>query len=392
MARHYSVPQFFRQVPNALLKRYFVGKDLFAALAFETMPETKPEGLLEAWGALPDETRRTIEPEFREIFELACEKGFRAIVDEAEWQLRDDEVARLVLVEKLAALKGHHERAMTAFLDHHDCWRGATRFFRADTLSYWRKRRGLPTNPAAIDLDSRAVLAAEIGKWFRDAEGRGRNCVVELFRRDTRDYFFAYPEDFANESIEWVGDQFDRRPHTPAFEVVYVWSASDGTLDVNHRGARKALEPLQAIFARNILKLDKLPPDAKNERIYNLNPLKRREFQFVRPADSGIDTVSVRRLRLSSVLRKGDRIALEADTKTNKLALYDVIEQAGTAFALEHWNVTHAEFAVDLTATQDKAARRETFTVGWPNSCSLKYDELGLKLRAMLVASGIEPR
>ena len=27
-----------------------------------------------------------------------------------------------------------------------------------------------------------------------------------------------------------------------------------------------------------------------------------------------------------------------------------------------------------------------------PNSCSLKYDDVDLKLREMLVASGIEPR
>lgn len=30
--------------------------------------------------------------------------------------------------------------------------------------------------------------------------------------------------------------------------------------------------------------------------------------------------------------------------------------------------------------------------ITYPNSCSLKYDELGLKLRDMLSASGIEPR
>jgi hypothetical protein len=32
------------------------------------------------------------------------------------------------------------------------------------------------------------------------------------------------------------------------------------------------------------------------------------------------------------------------------------------------------------------------FTISWPNSCSLKHDEIGLKLRAMLEASGIEPK
>ena len=33
-----------------------------------------------------------------------------------------------------------------------------------------------------------------------------------------------------------------------------------------------------------------------------------------------------------------------------------------------------------------------TIRITHPNSCSLKYDELDLKLRAMLNASGIEPK
>ena len=33
-----------------------------------------------------------------------------------------------------------------------------------------------------------------------------------------------------------------------------------------------------------------------------------------------------------------------------------------------------------------------TIRITYPNSCSLKYDEIGLKLRDMLEASGIEPK
>jgi hypothetical protein len=51
---------------------------------------------------------------------------------------------------------------------------------------------------------------------------------------------------------------------------------------------------------------------------------------------------------------------------------------------------------VGITATvkpDPKApAKTVTFQVTYPNSCSLKYDEIGLKLRAMLTASGIEPK
>ena len=43
--------------------------------------------------------------------------------------------------------------------------------------------------------------------------------------------------------------QFGQRPHHPAFEVVYVYSQSDGSLDLNFRGARTAVEPLQGLFA-----------------------------------------------------------------------------------------------------------------------------------------------
>ena len=55
MARHYSTTNFSRQMPNALLARYFKGKGLLADLDFAAMSETKPDGLLAAWLALPND-------------------------------------------------------------------------------------------------------------------------------------------------------------------------------------------------------------------------------------------------------------------------------------------------------------------------------------------------
>ena len=109
---------------------------------------------------------------------------------------------------------------------------------------------------------------------------------MEALRRGERDYFFAYPEDYSQQRIEWVEGKFDRRQHNPAFEVIYVYSQKDGTLDLNFRGVNKAVEPLQAMFATAILKLSELPPDPTDDRVYDLNPLRERGFQFVydRPA------------------------------------------------------------------------------------------------------------
>jgi len=41
MAKHYTTMDFFRQIPNALLARYFQGQGLFADLDFAAMKEAK---------------------------------------------------------------------------------------------------------------------------------------------------------------------------------------------------------------------------------------------------------------------------------------------------------------------------------------------------------------
>ena len=128
MARHYSTKDFFLQMPNALLARYFQERGLFEDLYFAAMKEAKPDELFEAWLALPDAQRNEIDAELLDIFELCCEKGFLAILDEARWQLRETPGQITPLVETLSALPNHFERAMVTFLGHKDFWKGAPRF------------------------------------------------------------------------------------------------------------------------------------------------------------------------------------------------------------------------------------------------------------------------
>ncbi len=64
----------------------------------------------------------------------------------------------------------------------------------------------------------------------------------EPFRRGDLDYFFAYPEDYSQQSPEWVNGPFGIRPHNPPFEVIFVYSQYEGSLDLNYRGSYKAIE------------------------------------------------------------------------------------------------------------------------------------------------------
>lgn len=181
MAQHYSIKDFFRQMPNALLARYFKTKDLFQRAGLCGHEKDQPDELFVAWLALSDKQRNAMDAEFREIFEMSCEKGFRAVIDEAEFQLDEEEFT--AFVEKLSALPNHFERAMITFLDFNSCWKGANRFHHADTLPYWRKRKHLPHKSAALDDASIDDLATRIRSYFHLTDGRGNNCVVEPYRR-----------------------------------------------------------------------------------------------------------------------------------------------------------------------------------------------------------------
>lgn len=392
MGRHYSTRDFFRQMPNALLATYFASRDALAQVDFAALKETRIESLFAAWLELPESQRNAMDAELREIHALGCEKGWCAIRDEAAWHFREAPERRAEFMEKLSALGSHSERAMVTFLDHPEYWPGATLFYHADTLSYWRKRKGLPHRPASVHEDGRNALADDIRNYFHRTEGRGKNCVVEAYRRGNLDYFFAYPEDYSQQSVEWINGTFDRKPHNPAFEVVYVYSQKGGTLDLNFRGSLKAVEPLQGMFATAILNLPELPPDPRDNRVYDLNPLRERNFQFVREPASGIERVAVKKLRLTSRIKRGDRITLEADPSRNPHAVYDLLDQVGQALRLKLYDVTQVEISAFIKTAVDKPSKRISFRITHPNSCSLKYDDLDLRLREMLTASEIEPR
>ena len=100
----------------------------------------------------------------------------------------------------------------------------------------------------------------------------------------------------------------------------------------------------------------------------------------------------MKKLRLSSKVKKGDRITVEADATKNPDAVYELLDQIGKSMPLHLYNVTQVELTASVDGDTNKPPKAVTIRITHPNSCSLKYDELGLTLRDMLHASGIEPK
>ena len=390
MSRHYSTREFFRQMPNALLARYFAARGVLKNFDFTAMKETKIEPLFEAWMAVPEAQRANMEVDMRELGDMSNEKGVKAIIDEALFHM-DQEGEHPSFVGLLMGLPGHHERAITVFLDYTPLWRGATRLYHADTLSHWRKRKNLPKKKAAIDPLNIEALSAAISRYYRDAEARGLHCKVEPYRRGELEYFFAFPEDYAQNSMEWDGDDFALHSRHPPFEIVFVWDAKEGRLDLHLSGDRKAVEPLQAIFAETILNCDELPADPADTRVYDLAPHQRKDFAFTWEPGSGIERVAVNKLRLGLYRGVGNKLTLEANPRRNSHAVYALLDKLAPSLQSHEYFVAQVGITALVKLAPTAPVKTVTFQVTYPNSCSLKYDEIGLKLRTMLEASGIEP-
>lgn len=388
MSQHYSTKLFFRRVPNELLQRYFHSKSLLLNLKIADLKETKIDPLFDAWLKLPERQRNVMDAEFRTIWEMSCRKGFIAIRDEAEFHWREKPDTFTAFNEQISALKGDYHRAMISYLEYPEIWPGAVRFYQADSLSFWRKRKNMGNLPAHVDKESIKEFERMLQHYFYRMEGRGENCVVEVFRRGTLDYFFAYPEDHAQQSLEWVNGEFENRPHNPAFQIVFVYSQDDATLDLNFRGDIRTSDALQEMFSIAILKQDKLPPNPDDNRIYDLEPLRNRHFKFVYDDEMGIEKVFVKKIRLTSKLVKRQRITLEAD---DDKALYDQLERMQQAISLQHYRMDMVELKAEVIVPFQPKLKKVTIRIACPCSCSLKYDEHELKLRQMLKLSGIEP-
>lgn len=384
MSKQYSPKHFFRKAPNRFLKQYFTEKNVLSGMIFHKLTETKIEPVYEAWLKLPEDVRRKIERDFQEIDELATEGGVKAILDEANYHEEN-------LAEKFTELDSPHSCAFWTFLTRNKYWGGASAFYHADALpfSYWRRRKNIPCVEAKTDKASINELERKLGNYFHYKQGRGKNCKVDCYKRNDLDYYFAYPEDYSQASIEWEAQEFKRRPHHPAFEIIFVYSQNKGTLDIYLSGDRKPVPDLQEIFA-NIILQTKLKAADKDERVYNLNQLLSRDFQFIYGIESGIKKVAIKKLRIK-IHGKNCRITLEADPSDNKHAVLDLLDEKTKNLHPHQIAVTQVGIKViSMPNLLSEKTKTRTFDISYPNSCSLKQDGRDLIIRKMLKDSNIE--
>jgi hypothetical protein len=372
MTRHYAPKTVLRQVSNSLLKEFFDHRNLLQDVLWHFQGPREIQKIFDAWQALPREQREEVERAFRSVHEMACEAGIKALVEDGSFHEVD-------LATEFGRLEGFYDRAMWAYLRHHEIFYVASIISYADGLlrgRYWIRRNDLPPKSPDVSSDTIQALANALSDYYRREQGRGQRCTVERYLRVGRyHYFFAYPDDYTDTYIGHAEDgTLMRRPQKRAFEVIFVYDPESGTLDLFAQGDRRLKNHLQQIFGLLILH-ERLKPDDAPTRVYELNGLLYRDFAFPTDPQDGIEEVRVRALRLSLVGSGGGQISIEAAPKESHEDIYDIMDRylaKGLVPAL-NFNVTQATLDIRFAPTNGSRSRRSlVFDVTYPDSSNLK--------------------
>ncbi|MBI1328208.1 MAG: hypothetical protein GC136_11305 [Alphaproteobacteria bacterium] len=386
MSDQYSLKHFLRQAPNDLLAQYFENQRIKTDLDISDLKETKIEPLAELVENLSDKQRKQVESDFVSIFYLANQAGYMA--------LRQELGSSASKIDGLECL----EAAFTCYLRFYKQFEAALIFQPYfDQDRYWRKVAGLPGTMPENPKQKIKQLEQALSEHFQ-FEGRGRNCKVEYYNRDTRHFFFAFPEDYPARFVYWKDKQFEREVIHPALEVVFVYDDEAKSLDTHFRGDAKNARKIDNIFGTTILGKP-VPAALYDKPIYDLNKLKSRRFKFIYGPKDKVERFLIRKLRLNPRYDRHTQVTVTTNV-LGDLGQDALFTQLDKLFAMsgnpqdripyDQLEVSAAEISVDFKTETKRGYKRHRFNLSAPNSCSLKHDGDDLIIRKILKASGIE--
>lgn len=381
MASNYSLKSFLRQAPNELLRRHLDAHGVGRELPWAQLTQGSIEPIYREIEGHEEKVRQPIECAFHDIMKMANEAGVRMIIEEGR-----DRHHNLDLADRLGEMGSHLEAVFWTFLEHPKVFEVAKRLYHCSTLSRWRKRVIVPEVRVDTSPEAAQVLAERISMYYRTREGRGSVCRVDHYARDDRLYWFAYPEDYPTGRL--VYDKAKRllfRTQRPAFEVIFVYTEGERSVDIWLRGDHHTFGDLLNIFGDIILGTSLHPSDAP-PIVYNLRGLMNRDFRFALQPEDGIERVVVEKLKLRVKAAGNRRIWLEADTRSDPQGIHDLLDDitASGRLSRENLEVRWAQIGVVFRDPEGGPVKRRRFTITHGDRCSLKHEGEDALLRTLL--------
>lgn len=371
MAKAFDLRKQLKLHDNQLLKQLFRNVPVMAGVAWDEMKPRDVEIIVAAWEAMGDD-RRHYQVVLQDVHELSDPKGHKVLIEELEWQCPER-------LEEFAGLKSPADKALWAYLETRNAFDQAAIFARAEALrtgGLANRWNSLPKKPITSTPKLKAALEAEIRAFYWNKELRGEVCEVHHYQRlGGADFFFAYLPDWPDKQLIFDEEHnLAPREESYAFSNVFVYSPSDGAIDLIAKGGKKVRLPLRRAFCRAVFGIE-VDDDEPLRASYKLDQLLDPAFAFATMPEDMLASVRLRRLRivprvsvpsLEYVELKFSEHASRADTLT-------VINQQLAALGVERSQISATQASIQLLfiGEGEKKGKKMTFSVSLPNTCDI---------------------
>ncbi len=380
----YNAKTVLRLIPNETLARLFAPYAAFADFDWNAGSKGSADRIFERWQTMDDGDVRAVGRVLRQVHCLATPRGTRALIEAGRDQGLD-------LVEKIAALGNAHERALACSLDHPEVFSAARILDHIEGLrrTSWEKRNGFPKQDLGSPETMKAELGPRIGDYYRARDGRGAPCKVEHQKRSNGSHwFFAYPADYEDEVLGYdEAGELGRRPWSKAFEVVFIYDGTAGTIDLYAQGGRGVRDELTGIFTE-IAFGEAQESEPWKPAPYNLDLFKKSGVELPTKPEHHITSVRVKALRFE--VHGADSGTITVDTGRSQKPVYQLIRAHLNKHTATLADVTIREVSLQvLFEPPGKRKRTVTFEIT-PTHCNLDDSEEADILRGYLKEWTIE--
>jgi len=380
----YNAKTVLRLIPNETLARLFARYPAFADFDWNTGSKGGADRIFERWQTMDDGDVRAVGRVLRQVHCLATPRGTRALIEAGRDQGLD-------LVEELAVLGNAHERALACSLDHPEVFSAARILDHIEGLrrTSWEKRNGFPKQDLGSPDAMKAELGPRIGDYYRARDGRGAPCKVEHQKRNNGSHwFFAYPADYEDEVLGYDdAGELGRRPWSKAFEVVFIYDGTAGTIDLYAQGGRGVRDELTGIFTE-VAFGEAQESEPWKPAPYNLDLFKKSGVELSAKPEHHITSVRVKAIRFEA--HGADSGTITVDTGRSQKPVYQLIRAHLNERTATLADVTIREVSLQvLFEPPGKRKRTVTFEIT-PTHCNLDDSEEADILRGYLKEWTIE--
>jgi len=324
--RQFTISHFVQNLNIELLEAYFKQAGInFPDNLKITEDDKKPNAdAIETYiGSLDVTQQEKIINDFIEINELSYEGGILTILDVGN-------TYKIALLDEVSTLIGYNNQSLFCFLNYKDTFQLAMQFAHFDNLSTKTVKYGLlkKSQEEVNNNEIKADLEAELKVYFKQKEGRGQNCNIQITTYKDRVFYRALPQNYSQFVFEYdLSGKLNRNLVNPVFEVIFIYYPSEGKIELSCNFRNKRRKELIDIFNKVVLKDDKNLEDGL--QTYDFNRIVADDFVMPLKSEDKVSWAYLKQIRFSYKYISARKIILEVDDKNTDgaKALHEMIKE-----------------------------------------------------------------